>query len=133
MALLLFFTVLANAQNVGVNEDGSDPDASAILDVSSTTKGFLVPRMTTSQRTSIATPATGLIVYDTEFGGHWYYNGTQWQMMEFIVTGADASDVPTNPAVGQFYFDTTGEDLYVYLSTGWAEVTIGTPASSPYP
>jgi hypothetical protein len=135
IVLILIFTGLGTAafsQNVGINEDGSDPDDSAILDVKSTTKGFLVPRMTTAERTAISTPATGLIVYDTEYASHWYYNGTQWQIMEFIATGADASDVPTNPSEGQLYYDTTGDKLFVYVTTGWAEVTIGTPASSPY-
>ena len=130
--LITGFGTTVFGQNVGINEDGSDPDASAILDIKSTTKGFLVPRMTTAQRTAISTPATGLIVYDTEKASHWYYNGSQWQIMEFIATGADASDVPTDPSEGQFYYDTTGDKLFVYVSTGWAEVTIGTPASSPY-
>ena len=49
-----------------VNTDGAAPDASAILDVQATDKGMLAPRMTTAQRTAIASPATGLLVYDTD-------------------------------------------------------------------
>ncbi len=61
---------------VGVNTDGSSPDGSAMLDVKSTDKGMLVPRMTTAQRTAISSPATGLLVFDTTTGSFWFYNGS---------------------------------------------------------
>lgn len=51
---------------------------SAQLQVDSTTRGFLPPRMTTTQRNAIATPAAGLIVYDTTENKHYGYNGTSW-------------------------------------------------------
>src|SRR4051812_47818946 len=54
-----------HAQNVAINATGAAPAASAMLDVSSTTMGSLIPRMTSAQRTAIAAPATGLEVYDT--------------------------------------------------------------------
>ena len=62
---ILTLSVSAWSQGVGINETGANPDASAILDASSTTKGFLPPRMTTSQRNAISNPATGLMVYNT--------------------------------------------------------------------
>ncbi|MEP7143433.1 MAG: hypothetical protein ABI707_11205 [Ferruginibacter sp.] len=52
-------------QNIAINEAGSLPDTSAILDVSSTTKGFLTPRMTTTQQNAIPLPANGLLIYNT--------------------------------------------------------------------
>ena len=52
--------------------------ASAVLDVRSTTKGMLPPRMTTSERNAIAAPATGLLVYDTDTKTFWQYNATSW-------------------------------------------------------
>ena len=55
------------SQNVGINTTGNRPDTSAMLDVASTTKGMLAPRMTTAQRTAIYSPANGLLVYDTDF------------------------------------------------------------------
>lgn len=67
-----------NAQSVSVNTDGSTADASSILDIKSTTKGMLAPRMTTAQRTAIVAPASGLLVYDTDVKSFWYYNGTAW-------------------------------------------------------
>ena len=56
----------ANSQNVAINATGSLPDNSAMLDVSSTTKGFLPPRMTLLQRNFINQPATGIIIYQTD-------------------------------------------------------------------
>lgn len=76
--ILALSTLVAFGQNIGINEDGSNPDASAILDIKSNDKGLLTPRLTTAQRTSIAAPATGLIVYDTTTSGFWYYDGTAW-------------------------------------------------------
>lgn len=52
------------AQNIAVNSTGSLPDTSAMLDVSSTVKGFLAPRMTTAQQNAIPLPATGLMLYN---------------------------------------------------------------------
>jgi hypothetical protein len=80
--LFLFLTSSLFAQSVGINNDGSSPNASAMLDVSSTTKGLLAPRMTKALRDDIATPATGLLVYQTDnTPGYYYYNGTAWTML----------------------------------------------------
>src|SRR5215471_9982755 len=65
-------------QAVGINTDGSLPDASSILDIKSTGKGLLIPRMTTAQRTAITSPASGLMVFDTNSKSFWYYDGTTW-------------------------------------------------------
>jgi hypothetical protein len=57
----------------------ADPVASAILDMNSTTKGFLPPRMTTGQRNAIASPASSLVVANTSLqNGLNFYNGTAW-------------------------------------------------------
>jgi len=63
---------------VGVNSDGSSPDGSAMLDVKSTDKGMLVPRMSTAQRTAISSPATGLLVFDETTRGFWFFSGMSW-------------------------------------------------------
>lgn len=71
-AMLFFFvTFLADAQ-IGIGT--TTPNASSVLDVTSTTQGMLTPRMTTVQRNAIATPADGLIVYDTDLKGFYYYS-----------------------------------------------------------
>jgi len=80
IAAIISFAVYANAQNVAINTNGAAADASAMLDVSSTTKGFLPPRMTTIQRTGIQSPTNGLMVFDTDTKSYWYYS-TTWKEM----------------------------------------------------
>jgi hypothetical protein len=63
--------------SVGVGIDGS-PVTSAALAVNGTSKGFLPPRMTTTQKNAISTPASGLMVYDTDTNKLCCYNGTSW-------------------------------------------------------
>jgi hypothetical protein len=63
--------------SVRVGSGGSN-NASAILDAVSTTKGFLPPRMTTTQKNAISSPAAGLVVYDTDTNKLTCYNGTTW-------------------------------------------------------
>jgi hypothetical protein len=64
-------------QNVGIGTN--TPNTSAMLDITSTTKGLLIPRMTQAQRNVITTPATGLMIYQTDnTPGFYYYNGTTW-------------------------------------------------------
>jgi hypothetical protein len=71
---LLLITLNANAQ-IGIGT--ITPNASSALDITSTTKGLLTPRMTTAQRTAITTPADGLVVYDTDLKLlHYYSTGT---------------------------------------------------------
>ncbi len=82
-ALLAFsFTNKCLAQSVSVNSTGATPDSTAILDVNSTTKGLLIPRMTNNQKNTIASPATGLLVYQTDSEqGFYYYNGSAWLLL----------------------------------------------------
>ena len=77
LALTSFGVTASFAQdNMGVGT--STPDPSAVLDLDATDKGLLVPRLTTSQRTLIFTPATGLLVFDTDVNQFWFFDGAQW-------------------------------------------------------
>ncbi|HIB37251.1 MAG TPA: hypothetical protein EYO36_06750, partial [Mesonia sp.] len=64
-----------NAQ-VGIGT--TSPDSSSILDISSTNSGVLIPRMTTAQRLAISNPSSGLLVFDTDVNGFYFYNTDTW-------------------------------------------------------
>lgn len=75
---LSVFSVHAQT-GVGINEDGSQPDPSAILDVKSSHQGMLIPRMNIRSREAILHPATGLLVYQTDsLDGFYYFDGQNW-------------------------------------------------------
>jgi hypothetical protein len=69
--------IFNNGSSVGIGT--VSPNASAALEVNSTTKGFLLPTMTQTQRNAISTPATGLLIYQSDnTPGFYYYNGAAW-------------------------------------------------------
>jgi hypothetical protein len=70
--------LVATTGGVAVNSNYAFANSSSILDVASTTKGFLPPRMTTTQKNAISSPASGLMVYDTDTNKLCCYNGTSW-------------------------------------------------------
>jgi len=77
--ILFSGSYFANGQGMAVNTSGAAANTTAILDVASTTQGMLLPRMTTAQRTAISSPATGLLVYQTDgTAGFYYYTGSAW-------------------------------------------------------
>lgn len=76
----LLSTLTHTYSQVAINSDGSQPNSSAMLDVSSTTKGFLAPRLTTAQRTVLsATAVDGLMVYDTDLNAYFVFKGVSWE------------------------------------------------------
>ncbi|MCH2023750.1 MAG: tail fiber domain-containing protein [Saprospiraceae bacterium] len=85
----LFFLVIFlvnrihGQEGVAINKANANPDASALLDISSTEKGILIPRMTQTQRSAILAPATGLLIYQTNgtTPGFFYYDGTIWKSL----------------------------------------------------
>lgn len=89
--LPLFSQINNNLQTpTSINTDGAPPDESAMLDVQSTTQGMLVPRMTTGERTAITSPAEGLLVFDINTDGFWFFNGTEWQSIGGVQGGSPA-------------------------------------------
>jgi hypothetical protein len=70
----------------------TSPNPSAILDIVSSTTGILIPRLTTSQRNSISSPAQGLLIFNTSTNSFEYYDGTGWQ----TITTATTTIVPFN-------------------------------------
>jgi hypothetical protein len=78
---------------VSISTTCDDPDASSMLDVQSTDKGMLVPRMTATQMGNIASPATGLLVFNTTANEFYYFDGTNWMPFNTDTTDGDAWDV----------------------------------------
>jgi uncharacterized protein (TIGR02145 family) len=81
IVLFLLFSSALFAQ-MGINTDNSVPDNSAMLDVKSTNRGLLIPRITTAGRNQIPSPATGLLIYNTTTNQFNYYNGSFWYQLE---------------------------------------------------
>lgn len=90
---MLLMLSLSGFSQVAVNATGSEPDASAMLDVSSTDKGVLIPRLTTTQRTGISDPANGLIVFDTDTGSFWYFDESSTVWVEFTSGALQIDDL----------------------------------------
>jgi hypothetical protein len=116
------FCRIAFSQNVGINATGAAPDASAILDVASTSKGLLVPRVAltaTNAAGPVTTPATGLLVYNTATAGtapnnvipgYYYYNGTAWTAFTSSAAASTAWTLGGNTGVTASNFVGTGDD-----------------------
>jgi uncharacterized protein (TIGR02145 family) len=95
-----FFTFLAAvlvtaATYAQVGIGTTTPEASAALDITSTTKGLLIPRMTNVQRQAISNPVAGLMVYVSDFvGGRFmFYDGTEWGTLSFTEKRPDAPTI----------------------------------------
>jgi uncharacterized protein (TIGR02145 family) len=84
MNKISFFVIVLLLQSsflfsqVAINADGGAPDASAILDLATTEKGFLLPRMRTSQQLEIENPAVGLVIYNLDSNDIYFFNGNKW-------------------------------------------------------
>lgn len=102
--LLLSFLLCSltiQAQNAGIGT--TTPDPSAQLDISSTTRGLLIPRMTMAQRNAIASPATGLLIFQTDdVVGFYFYTGSSWTHLtpisnnSWLLTGNAGTDPLVN-------------------------------------
>lgn len=126
---LLLSSFISVAQ-VAINTDNANPDASAMLDIKSTSKGMLVPRMTTALRTAIASPATGLLVYDTDLNKFYYYNGSTWGDVSAAKFVADADGntsvhTETNTNEDIIRFKTAGSERWRMAGDRIENVNLG--------
>ena len=106
--------------------------ASALLDLSSTTKGLLIPRMTAAQKTAIASPSAGLMIFQTDAPiGFYYYTGANWLNISNLGTSSRYIPYSTNTnfysggqslsgAAGSVYIDITNSDLVIDVPSGFA-------------
>jgi hypothetical protein len=78
LILVLSSSNAIHAQSMGISSNAITPDPSAIVEMRTTDKGVLIPRMTNAERDGITAPATGLMLYNTETNKFNSYNGTAW-------------------------------------------------------
>ena len=108
---LTIFIGFSHAQNVGIGT--TMPDSSAILDITSTDRGLLIPRMSKIQRLSIPSPAAGLLVYQTDGKvGFYYYNGT-WILLS-VSKLDDLSDAKSDTDGSE-----NGSSVFIGLDAGF--------------
>jgi hypothetical protein len=157
MKLQLFFLLIANlilnlnipfktlAQNIfrprgSVGIGTTTPSSSSLLEVKSTTKGVLFPRMTNAQRNAIASPAVGLLVYQTDGAQGFYYYHSGWKPVTPFAMAANTSlsNLATTTAVNQHLLPNTTNSKNLGSSTKqWKDFylrgNIGINASPSYP
>jgi hypothetical protein len=109
-----FHTVTINSGNVGIN----NTSPAAILDVTSTTSGFLPPRMSTGQRTGISAPVAGMMIYNTDNSCLQFYNGTIWvsECPGGLGAGVSATGGTVNNTI-------SGYTIQTYTTSGTFTVT----------
>ncbi len=113
LIILNFPSKIFPQSNIGISNDNSMPDPSAMLDVKSTTKGILIPRMTNAERNAIANPASGLMIYNNSENCFNFFNGTTWikivagQDEDWTISGSDMfNNNPGNIGIGTSTPDT---------------------------
>jgi hypothetical protein len=117
------FIMFGSSKNIGINT--TTDVASAKLHISSTTQGFLPPRMTTTQKNAISSPVAGLQVYDSTTNAPNYYNGTAWIELGAGGGGVTGSGTINNlpkwtgiTALGNSILDDDGTSASVALASG---------------
>jgi len=119
VTLLCCVLNVAAQDNVGIGTP--TPDPSAIVEMQSTNKGMLIPRMTTAQRLAIGTPANALMVYDTDLNCFYFFSGNTNQWVSMCTLGATGVTGATGTGGTQGVAGPTG-------ATGIAGVTGATGA-----
>ncbi len=110
------------------------PASTSIVDITSTTKGLLIPRMSTTERNAIVTPATGLMIYNTVTSAFNYWSGTAWIAMaagnikELSDSDGDSKvEVERTPNENVIHFKAGGSDIAAFNSKS---LQIYSPTSS---
>lgn len=133
--IILLFLIIPKDMKAQVGIGTATPNASSMLDITSTNKGLLIPRValiSTSDVATIASPVTSLLVYNSGFlpNGYYYWNGTLWVLLatgnnpDWSLTGNSG----TNPA-NNFIGTTDTQDLRFRRANGWAGTIASTVTS----
>lgn len=134
--LTVLFSLLVFVANAQVGVGTISPDASAQLDVQSTTKGALIPRMLDTERTAIVSPATGLLVYQTNgSAGFYYFDGATWQPLMFGVAASPAGFTATKTSMTVNTDDQLDGFTQLYADGAGLNAAVGTytvPSTGTY-
>ena len=133
--VLPIFVLLQLCLYAQVGIGTATPDASAKLDVTSTTKGFLPPRMTAAQRSAISSPTNGLLVYQTDYpSGLYYFNAGVWSKLSETTSYPNGTATPVQTICCQSWM-TKNLDVATYRNgdpipkvtdnAAWAALTTG--------
>jgi hypothetical protein len=127
LSLFAFLSFNSSSQSVAINADGSNAQASAMLDIKNPNKGLLIPRVSlsgTADITTIASPALSLLIYNTATAGtgntavvpgFYFWNGSGWLILN---SGATAPAIPNGTAPGQMLY---------WNGTNWVVIAAGLP------
>jgi len=130
--LIIFLSITAIGetyaqQGVGISESEIIPDASSILELQSTDKGFLVPRMTTDQREAIVSPATGLLVFDTDRQSFWYYDDDDnWKEIAATFLGTPNQLLGMNNAGDANEYKTLSSEPNIIITHTAGDISLNT-------
>ncbi|GGN04630.1 hypothetical protein GCM10010967_44520 [Dyadobacter beijingensis] len=121
IGLFTAFLMLCNTVCAQVGVGTTTPHASAQLDISSENKGLLIPRMDLDGRTAIQSPATGLMIFQTDNSpGFYFYNGTAWEKIGAQTTPAPANFTANGTTLNPFF------TLPGAIITNWTVLQAGT-------
>ncbi len=133
IVIALVLLIPASAQNVGINSTAASPDASAMLDVVSTSKGLLIPRVSLSSLTdasTISSPATSLLVYNSNAAlsggvGYYYNSGTTGSPTWTRLVTSNSSGVTTIGGASDYTkFEADGTMEFNGAATVWDDVMV---------
>jgi trimeric autotransporter adhesin len=120
--ILLCTAYNTTAQSLAINTDGSTANTSALLDVKSTDKGILIPRMSKTQKNAITSPATGLLIFQDapDSTGFYYYGGSSWLWLNSNLTGWSTTGNSGIDTTVNFIGTTNNMPLRFKVNNAWA-------------
>lgn len=145
-ALAVVGNYFGYAQNVGINSNGANPDASAMLDIVSTNKGVLIPRLTSAQISSMGSVTNGMLVFNTDLNdfvfynqgdAKWYRTGKGDDNSSAIVAPTAADDSRYGYAIGSLWTDVQADKAYLCVdptlsAAVWVDISAGDDGNGIY-
>ena len=126
---------LVNAQNIGINSSGQSPNENAMLDVSSSSMGVLVPRMTTTDRTTFAgildVDDVGMLVFDISEKNFYFWNGSEFLAINASIKEMSDADQDTriqvekSPDEDKIRFEVGGDQRWLMIKSRFQPLNTG--------